>query len=203
MSHPLQCRCGTLKGIVSNPRNAHRVVCYCKDCQGFAHFLGRAADVLDERGASDVIQVVPKNITFTKGIDALACLQLRPNGLLRWYASCCNTPIGNMLPNRKFSFVGLVGTCLEGGDKSLEESFGPVRAWIYTESAKGEPKPRASGFGATVRFFIVTTLKARFNGDYRHNPFFHTDTGQPVSTPRVLSDEEHARVMNAVRGASG
>ena len=73
MSHPLQCRCGTLKGFVDNPSTANRAVCYCKDCQAFAHFLGRSADVLDERGGSDVVQILPKNITFTQGVESLAC----------------------------------------------------------------------------------------------------------------------------------
>ena len=37
-SHPLQCQCGTIKGAVANPGNANRCVCYCRDCQAFAHF---------------------------------------------------------------------------------------------------------------------------------------------------------------------
>lgn len=41
MNHPLQCQCGTLKGYVSPPDMAIRGVCYCKDCQAFAHFLER------------------------------------------------------------------------------------------------------------------------------------------------------------------
>jgi hypothetical protein len=56
MSHPLQCRCGTVKAVVNDPRSANRVICHCKDCQAFAHFLGRVNDVLDERGGSNVIR---------------------------------------------------------------------------------------------------------------------------------------------------
>ena len=29
-------------------------MCYCKDCQAFAHFLGKAGEILDERGGSDL-----------------------------------------------------------------------------------------------------------------------------------------------------
>jgi len=201
MSHPLQCRCGTLKGFVDNPSTANRAVCYCKDCQAFAHFLGRSADVLDERGGSDVVQILPKNITFTQGVESLACMRLTPKGLLRWYASCCNTPIGNTLATQKFSFIGLVHSCLEGAGAPLDDAFGPVRAWVNANSAKGDPKPKVRGLGTTVGWFLTTTLKARLNGSYKQTPFFRTDTGAPVVSPRVLSSEEHARVMDTVQAA--
>jgi hypothetical protein len=203
MSHPLQCRCGALKGLVANPRNANRCVCYCRDCQAFAHFLGRPDEVLDERGGTEVIQIPPKNLTFVQGIEALACMRLTEKGLLRWYARCCNTPIGNTLETPKISFIGLVHNCLENGAQPLDDSFGPVRAWANTKGAKGDPKPKVVGMGPAAWWFISRILKARLNGDYKHTPLFRADTGLPVVTPRVLSSDEHAGVMNAVRAGSG
>jgi hypothetical protein len=200
MSHPLQCRCGTIQGFVSQPSGANRVVCYCKDCQAFAHFLGRVDEMLDERGGSDVIQVLPKNVTFTRGKEALACMRLTPKGLLRWYAGCCNTPIGNTLATPGISFIGLLHTCLEQAGKPLDEVFGPVRVWAFTQSARGDPKPKTAGQATIAKWFITTVLKARITGDYKHTPLFSADTRAPVVTPRVLSADEHARVMNAVRG---
>ncbi len=202
-THPLQCRCGTINAVVNAPRSANRVICYCKDCQAFAHFLGRESEVLDGRGGSDIIQVLPKNITFTQGIESLCCIRLTPKGLVRWYAGCCHTPIGNTLATPKLSFIGLVHTCLEGGGRPLDDAFGPVRAWFNTNGARGNPKPRQAGHGAVVSWFIGTVLRARLNGDYKYTPFFVADSGMPVVTPRVLSGEEHATVMNAVRAAGG
>jgi hypothetical protein len=202
LNHPLQCRCGTLKGIVENPRSGNRVICYCKDCQAFAHYLGRAQDVLDERGGSDVIQILPKNITFIRGLEALACLRLTEKGLLRWYTRCCNTPIGNTLTTPKMSFVGLLRSCVEAADRPLDDAFGAVRGWVNTQSARGNPKPRQV-VGPTIGWFIKQVLRARFNGDYKHTPFFRADTGASVVTPRILSHEEHVSVMNAVRAAAG
>jgi hypothetical protein len=199
MSHPLQCRCGTVKGFVDHPRSGNRCICYCTDCQAFAHFLGRPEEILDERGGSDVIQVLPKNLTFTRGMDALACMRLTPKGLLRWYASCCNTPIGNTLATPKLSFIGLVSTCLKQADPRLDDAFGPVRAWVNTKGAKGEPKPKVVGQGPVIYWFFRTVLKARFNGDYKRTPLFREDTGASVVTPRVLSSAEHESVMSAVR----
>jgi hypothetical protein len=198
MNHPLQCRCGTLKGAVENPRTANRVVCYCKDCQAFAHFLGRSADVLDERGGSDIVQILPKNITLTQGLESIACMRLTPKGLLRWFAGCCNTPIGNTLATPKFSFIGLVHSCLEGAGPPLDDTFGPIRAWVNTNGAKGEPKPKTRGQAATAGWFLTTILKARLNGSYKQTPFFRPDTGAPVTSPRVLSPEERAHVMDTL-----
>jgi hypothetical protein len=199
MKHPLQCRCGTIKGFVSDPQSANRVVCYCKDCQAFAHFLGRDSGILDERGGSDVIQTLPKNVAFTQGIEALACIRLTEKGMLRWYASCCNTPIGNTLASPKISFIGLVHACLETPDKPLQDSFGVVRAWGNTKGAKGNPKPKTVGMGASILWVVATTLRARINGSYKHNPFFFVDKGTPIVSPRVLSGAELANLMNTVQ----
>ena len=202
-SHPLRCQCGTIQGAVANPGNANHCVCYCRDCQAFAHFLGKADAVLDERGGSEIIQVPPKNLAFSQGIEALACMRLTDKGLLRWYAACCNTPIGNTLITPKISIVGLVHNCLESPGQSLDDSFGPIRAWANPKGAKGDPKPEVRGLGPVVWWFITRVLTARLNGDYKRNPLFHADTGQPIVTPRVLSASEHTGVMNAVRAASG
>src|ERR1700761_5845308 len=102
MNHPLRCSCGKLQGHVSHPGRAGRGVCYCRDCRAFAHFLGRPGDILDAQGGTDVMATLPSYVTFTQGKDKLACMSLSERGMLRWYASCCNTPIGNTMRNIKF-----------------------------------------------------------------------------------------------------
>lgn len=171
MNHPLPCRCGILKGIVSHPEKASRGVCYCKHCQAFAHFLGTPGDILDEMGGTDVMATLPMYVAFTHGLETLACMSLTETGMLRWYASCCNTPIGNTPRDFIISHVGLVPGCLANPPKSLDDSFGPVRMRVNTKSAKGKPK-------------IM--------------PFFAPDRGTPVVPPRVLTAGEFERVMNAV-----
>jgi hypothetical protein len=177
------------------------VVCYCKDCQAFAYFLGREKDVLDERGGSDIVQVLPRNVTFTQGIGSLACMRLTPKGLVRWYAGCCKTPIGNTLATPKLSFIGLVHPCLHNSNESLDEAFGPVRCWVNVRSARGEPKPKSSGLGTAIGWFFGSVLRARFNGDYERTPFFDMGTHTPIVAPQVLSTEEHTKLMSVVRAA--
>jgi Family of unknown function (DUF6151) len=200
LGHPLQCQCGTIKGSVETLKGANRVICYCRDCQAFAHFLGRQAEILDDRGGSDVIQTLPKHVTISRGIEALACMRLTSKGLLRWYAGCCKTPIGNTLSTPKISFIGLLHSCLTHSDTSLDDAFGPVRAWVNTNGAKGSTKPKVVGRAKTIGWFIRTTLRARIDGDYRHTPLFLTGTQVPIVAPRVLEHIELDKVMNAVIG---
>jgi hypothetical protein len=197
MNHPLQCRCGTLKGYVVRSAGVNRCVCYCRDCQAFAHFLGRPGEILDAQGGTEVIQIRPANVIFTQGREALACMRLTEKGLLRWYAACCNTPIGNTLPGIRVSYVGLVHSCLDGGG-SLGDSFGPVRAHVNTTSAKGGVNSNAIGMMSVILRFIAMVARARIDGSYRRTPFFSADTGAPIVNPRVLSPGERERVMRAV-----
>lgn len=199
MNHPLRCRCGNLQGYVSHPEKlVNRGICYCRDCQAYAHFLGKTDDILDEMGGTDVVAILPKNLNFTQGFESLACMSLTEKGLLRWYASCCNTPIGNTPRNFKVSFVGLIHTCLKDPSTTIESSFGSVSMWISTKSAKGRPNSMPSRrFSAVIRI-LKSIIRARLDGSYKSTPFFVPDRGTPVIAPKVLSNSERERLMNAV-----
>jgi len=186
-----------LTGNVSHPEKVSRGVCYCKDCQAFAHFLGAPSDILDEMGGTDVVATLPKYVNFTQGIEVLACMSLTENGMLRWYASCCDTPIGNTPRNFRISHVGLVHTCLEDPTRTLESSFGPVRMRAHTKHAKGKPKSMPISTIASVVRFLSLLIRARLDGSYKHTPFFASDRGTPVASPKVLTNSERERVMNA------
>jgi hypothetical protein len=198
MNHPLQCTCGTLKGYVSHSERVNRVVCYCRDCQSFAHFLGRAAEILDARGGTDVIQTIPANLTFTTGQEVLACMRLTEKGLVRWYANCCNTPIGNTLADFRISFIGLIHSCLESSNQSLDDSFGPVRMWSFTKSAKGKVESRQAAMIPGILRLTAMVARARISGDYKRSPLFLKDTGAPIAVPKILSRSEREAVRNAV-----
>ena len=205
MTHPIACRCGTLKGTLENPRKAVRGICYCKDCQAYAHFLGQAATVLDAQGGSDVLAVHPASVQFTRGQQALACMSLSDKGMLRWYASCCNTPIGNTGRDPKMAHVGLLHSCLGSSAYDIERDFGPVRMRVESGSAQGDPKPPQHGLLAVLPGFALRLLAARIGGSWRHTPFFGAD-GKPVVTPTVPDAAQRAALDQAVagqRGASG
>jgi hypothetical protein len=158
--------------------------------------LRRAEQILDRSGGTDIIQTTPNNVTFTDGIEHLACMRLTPNGLLRWYASCCNTPIGNTLANYKLSFVGLVHNCLESAPVSLDEAFGPVRMQVKTRSALGEPKPEPFGIARGALSIAGMLLKARLDGSYKRTPFFIPGSSTPIVEPKVLSPQAREDLMH-------
>ena len=173
MNHPVQCRCGTIKGYVV-PGIARRAVCYCKDCQAFAHFLKRADTVLDEHGGTAIVATVPKQVHFTQGLEALACMSLSGHGLLRWYASCCNTPIGNTPRDFKMPYVGLIESCLKSNSPSLQESFGPVRMVLNTKCARGRVKSTPVSNLVGMLGVMKSVIGTRLSGAYKRNPFFET-----------------------------
>jgi hypothetical protein len=108
------------------PQIGNRCVCYCDDCQAFPKALGRP-DVLDANGGTDIFQLSPARIEFTHGVDLVACLRLTEKGLVRWYASCCNTPIGNTLTTGSIPFVGLICSFVP---EAVTGTLGPIRARI-------------------------------------------------------------------------
>jgi len=185
----IRCRCGTLQGTLAEAAWSNRVICYCDDCQAFPAALGCADTVLDARGGTDIVQTGPRFVAFTQGRDQLACLRLTPKGPLRWYAKCCNTPIGNTPANPKFAFVGLLHSCL-GSPAELDRVFGPPRMEVFTKFALGEPKPkqRLPVLGGLA--FVGHLLGARLRGSYRMTPFFDHH-GEPVAQPRSPG-ERHA-----------
>jgi Family of unknown function (DUF6151) len=195
MNHPLQCQCGTLKGYVSPPDMACRAVCYCKDCQAFARFLEHDA-VLNELGGTEIVAILPRHVHFTQGLDALVCMSLSDRGLLRWYASCCNTPIGNTPRDFKISYVGLIHSCLAERAPSLQDSFGPVRMVLQTKSAKGPVKSAPMSTLVAMLKIMKSVIATRVSGSYKRNPFFE-ESGAPIRQPRVLTPAERARVTPA------
>jgi hypothetical protein len=188
MIHPFQCRCGTVHGELTLGA-ALRAVCYCRDCQAYAHVLGRPEATLDALGGTDAVAAPARDVRLTAGREALACLSLSPNGLLRWYAGCCRTPIANTPRDWNLPYVGLVHTCLRQ-PVALEQSFPRVQLRVNTRSARGTP-PRGGTVGGTVRFagLVLRLGGDRLTGRHRQTPFFDPQ-GRPVVQPTVVPREE-------------
>lgn len=181
---PFACDCGAMTGVLRDavPHNVCHLVCYCKDCRAFARHLGQESK-LEAGGGSALVQVMPAQIEITSGQEHLACLKLSPRGLLRWYASCCNTPVANTVSSSR---VPLAGTWR--ANYATVEPFGPVTTLGFTKMAlPGGPKRDKGAFG------MLSGLAKRFysgllNGNLRQSPFFDAD-GAPVVEPVVLDKE--------------
>ncbi len=103
----LTCRCGKVRGraVDVSPKTVNRVICYCRDCRAFLRWLDRA-DLLDAAGGSDIVQLARGRVRFDVGLDEVRCVRLTDRGLHRFYAACCNTPVGNTVP--RVPFLGVV-----------------------------------------------------------------------------------------------
>ncbi len=198
MTRAFRCRCGRVAGEIVDGRDTRLMVCYCNDCQAYAHALGKADEMLDECGGTLVLGVRPRQLQLNRGREVLCCLSLTSKGLLRWYAGCCGTPIANTMRNPRIAHVGLLHTCLSGSRSSVESSYGPVRMRGFVKHATQPPVLKASGTFAAVLGLAASLLHARLTGSYRITPFFDS-AGNPVVLPRVLSTGElkQARMARA------
>jgi hypothetical protein len=170
-----------------------RAVCYCNDCQAYARFL-RTPGVVDQNGGTEVVASLPKHVHFTAGLDVLACMSLSERGLLRWYASCCNTPVGNTPRNPSLPYVSVVHSCLEASSPTIESSFGQLHTAVNTKSARN--KVRSTPIASTVGLLTLTkaVLGAHLTGAYKINPFFMPGSRISIRQPQVLSNSQRERV---------
>ena len=193
--HPFQCRCGAFRGQLEGTGSHNRVICYCTDCRAFARFLGKDSDVLDQQGGTEIVQVAQSRLRFLRGEDRLAAVRLSDKGMIRWYASCCRTSIGNTMANPKMAFIGLIHTCLNR--PLMDEDFGAGVAVVNVDTALGAPKPKQRGLLGVIGRFVWIVVTSRVSGGYRKSPLFDA-SGLPRVSPEILPAEELARIKSVV-----
>jgi hypothetical protein len=185
----IRCRCGQVEGAVADPspKTTNRVVCYCDDCQAFVHHLGRA-EFLDEHGGSDIVQVAPAALAFSRGAEHIAGLRLTPKGLYRWYASCCKTPLGNTL-GPGLPFVGIAAGIFQGD--RLDDLVGKPIGGVLGKFAIGTP-PEGSTRNSVrmIARALGNILRWRLAGKTWPHPFFDRKTRAPSRPVTILSASE-------------
>ncbi|QOZ45079.1 hypothetical protein XH89_17540 [Bradyrhizobium sp. CCBAU 53340] len=187
----LHCRCGAVRAVVTrvSPRTVNRVVCYCDDCQAFAHQLGRA-DLLNAGGGSDIVQVAPSTLCFVEGQNRIAGVRLSPKGLYRWYASCCNTPVGNTV-SPTVPFVGIIAQAFDGGTPAVDDVAGAPIGAILGKYAVGEPPAGSTGLNLSLLLRVIGKVLAwKVRGKTWPHPFFKRETHEPIFAVTVLSREQ-------------
>ena len=187
----VRCRCGEVRGVVANasPRTVNRVVCYCDDCQAFAHQLGRA-DLLNAQGGTDVVQVAPAALSFVQGQHRIVGLRLTPKGLFRWHTSCCNTPVGNTF-GPAIPFVGIVVQVFDAGPQRPDQVFGAPIGAILGKYAIGKAPAGSTGINLSVLLPAISkVLGWRLRGRTWPHPFFQPKTREPIYPLTVLPPEQ-------------
>ena len=171
-------------------RTVNRVICYCDDCQAFAHQLGRA-DLLDSNGGTDIVQVAPASPHIRQGQDKIAALRLSPKGLYRWHARCCNTPVGNTL-----SAVPSLRRAGRAGLRSRPANSGcPVRPSGRRDPGQIRDRRRpGQGQGHELSLLLRTSAPDRSAGASAEKPghirFSRRQRQHPLYPVTVLSREQ-------------
>jgi hypothetical protein len=188
---PLRCACGTVTGVLRDATadTTMHVRCYCADCRAWAVHLDHPG-ALDANGGTQLCQASPATLTFTSGAERVACKRLTDRGLLRWYASCCNAPLGNTPPFAGLPFVGVVRTFIDVSDDDLEAAVGPVvgvnGASAVDDCASLDAHARAP---LSLGWRSIRRIGSWWwRGDAVRGPFFVD--GSPVATPSVLTPAE-------------
>lgn len=177
--------------------HAVRGVCYCKDCRAYSHHLGKLPQTHDAQGGAEFVATLAKCVTFAQGTEQLACLSLSDKGALRWYASCCRTPIANTFRNWKVPYVGLVSACLEADPAAYERAFPRLQVRVNTGSAKQAPPSLRLSTVAALAGFLPRVLLSGVTGTYKQTPFFDGPAGLPRAEVAVLSAAERTRAYRA------
>jgi hypothetical protein len=186
---PFSCRCGQVSGelIQPSPANGDHIVCHCGDCQNFARHLGSEDRVLGPFGGTDLYQGRCAAFRFITGHDDLACIHLTEKPTLRWYASCCNTPMFNTYANSRMPYVtALLANC---DNAMVAELLGPPIGHLSLPKnlPDGCNLPRMS-FAKLFRRFFGRMIRDMVTGDRRRSQLFDPQTLNPIATPRRLKD---------------
>ena len=192
-----RCGCGSLRGTLhdASPGSGHHIACYCKDCRAVVAHFKQQDRFLDSAGGTELFQTSPARVSFDSGAENLACLRQTPKGVLRWYASCCDTPMFNTVPSAGLPFAALLTANLTEGSAPL----GPIKARVNTGAPTG-PVPEPNGTFAAFRAvagLMFGLLVAKLSGDHKRSPFFDQTTGQPIAEPRTLTKEERLAALEA------
>jgi hypothetical protein len=164
-----------VRGVANEvgPTTGFHFVCYCQDCQTFARFL-RRPDVLDPSGGTKIFQMPTGRVKLTQGVDAVRCLRLSRK-VIRWYADCCRTPIGNTAGPR-FPVVSFMDHDAIG--RGRDGVLGPPLCRIYEQFAIGPIPPEATA-PPSLSLFALRGSKLIgwwLRGLGRPNPFFDDHT---------------------------
>lgn len=185
----LKCACGTVKGKTSavNSKIGTRITCCCDDCQAFAHYLGQDESVLDQYGGTDILQIPVSFLTISEGKSEIACIRLSPKGMYRWYANCCNTPIGNTF-GAGGPFIGVIHSFMDN-TQTRDAELGKSRGHLLTKFAKTPVPENLKGSLLSINLTMITKILSwKLKGLSKPSEFFNND-GKPICEPKILDEK--------------
>ncbi len=182
------CECGALRGHITaaGVKSGTRVVCFCHDCRASQIYFGQPDPA---PGPVNIFQMSPEAIEIEAGKDNLAAMRLSPNGMYRWYASCCNAPIATTTRSPKHPFAGF-----DVNRIAKPDNLGPVTTRGFVPQENGKQKHEKVRYAAVG--LIKRVISSRLSGSWRKTPFFDAQTSEPVTQPKILTKEERGRLYD-------
>jgi hypothetical protein len=187
---PIQCTCGSVRGELHavSPATVQNLVCHCADCRTFVRHLDRAGDLLTEHGGTAVVHSTPARMHLTAGIEHVGLVRLSPKGLLRFYTTCCNTPLAAMLDDPRQAFVS-IARCILPAD--ADEHLG-VAVRVRGRSAIGDRSKLNAAHNVPLWLLVRIgwrLARQRIRGQARPSPF-HAPDGSCIVQATVLTKEQ-------------
>ncbi|WP_308917362.1 DUF6151 family protein [Jannaschia sp. LMIT008] len=182
------CRCGALAGTLRDmePSAFTHIRCHCRDCRAAYTHLGHA-----DPDAVGILQTSQDRVSIDRGGENLRVFRHSPRGALRWYATCCDTPLFYTPLKARLVHVGVNADVLSDDDDP-----GRVQAEGYVPDGKGGT--RHKGAARMVGRMVPRMLSGNLSGSWRDTPFF-ADDGAPAVPPHVLTREQRAAALMGVK----
>jgi len=132
------------------------------------------------------LQARPAHVRIDAGREHIGCVRLSDKGMFRFYATCCQTALGNVMSSPSMPFVAISRRALEGDDAV----FPPVMG-IMGKFAIGTPPPGTAASIAPMQamqtmLFVAKSALARAGKPHA----YFDDAGAPIVPPRVLTPAE-------------
>jgi len=147
-------------------------------------------------GPVDLFLTTQDTLTISAGAQHLGLFRLSPRGAMRWYATCCKTPLFNTATGPKVPFLGIRVATMTTPDR-----VGPVIGQTYKQKPGG--KTGHQGMTRIMWNLLPRILAVRLSGRWRQTPLFDTDSGEPVAKTIMPSKEERAALYPDQRNTKG
>jgi hypothetical protein len=182
------CICGQLRGELYDisPAAYTRILCHCADCRSAYTHLGLA-----DPEKVDILQTTQDRVRIQQGGENLRVFRHTPRGALRWYATCCGTPLFHTPLRQRLVHVGMNADRLDQPD-----DVGRIMAETFIPGPGG--KQTHKGMVRMVSRMVSRMAAKNLSGEWRGTPFFGDD-GAPAREPKLLTREERAAALMAVR----
>lgn len=191
---PFSCRCGAVTGVIEHATAAQgdHIVCHCTDCRDLVRHFGQEDRILDEHDGTALYQSRCARMRIHQGKDKFAGLHMTNGPTLRWYASCCGTPMFNTYKNARIPYVTtILANCDAEGRKRLGEPLGH----LFLGDAKGDTSNvRPLSMNKLLRRFLPRMIKDILSKDRRRTELFDATTLAPIAEPCHLTDIEQKKL---------